>query len=253
MPISRRMLKRELSRQNELLEKHNLILNHLRLKASMPDNIWQIEDVLFFVPNYPADFIQSLIVNHNQFYESDILDDLNQFIHINAVICDIGANIGNHTLYWLTRTKAKFVYCFEPRNETFKILEKNIEINKLQEKAQCFNFALSDATNSLSSSFFDQHDIGRNAYEVDESGDIVSYPLDEIGLTKKIDFIKIDVEGMEMAVLHGARNIISQHQPLMLIEAFGNNYHQVSEFLYDLGYKKIKDYPHYNYLYAVKD
>ena len=129
LPINRRILKRELARQRDYLEErfHTYIDEQFRIsnqqlgnhlderfdilfkKISMPNHIWQIGDIRFFVPNYPLDLIQKDIVDSNHFYEQDILEDLLQFMPENPVICDIRANIGNHTLYWLSHNNARYI------------------------------------------------------------------------------------------------------------------------------------------------
>lgn len=243
LPLNRRVLKKELQRSID--EKFDMLLK----KASMTNDIWQINNIQFFVPNYPFDAIQKIIVNSNNFYEQDILEDLNQFLPSNAIICDIGANIGNHTLYWLFNHKADFIYCFEPRLETFNILEKNIEINQVKDKTQCFNFALSDNSTKLSVQSFSQDNIGANFYCKNPVGNIKALPLDEIEINKKIDFMKIDVEGMEIDVLAGAENTIKKYTPVIFIEIFYENYHKVNYLLEKLGYSMIKEYPNSNYLY----
>ena len=45
---------------------------------------------------------------------------------------------------------------------------------------------------------------------------------DVVPLDEKIDFLKIDVEGAEMAVLKGAKNIIATHRPTMAISLYHN-------------------------------
>lgn len=243
LPLNRRVLKKELQRSID--EKFDMLLK----KASMTDNIWQINNIQFFVPNYPFDVIQKIIVNTNNFFEQDILEDLNQFLPSNPVICDIGANIGNHTLYWLFNNKADFIYCFEPKLETFNILEKNIEINHVKDKTKCFNLALSDSSTKLSIQSFSQDNIGANVYCKNQTGNTTALPLDEITIDKKIDFMKIDVECMEVDVLSGAENTIKKHLPVIFIETFEKNHRKVDEFLNKLGYSMIKEYPNSNYLY----
>lgn len=55
------------------------------------------------------------------------------------------------------------------------------------------------------------------------------------------DFIKIDVEGHELAVLHGGRNTLATHRPILLLECEARhradgNVRTVFQFLVSLGY-----------------
>ena len=68
----------------------------------MKDDIFRVKNVQFYLPNYPADYVQSEIADKSGFYEQNELELFDKYLPENAVILDIGANIGNHTLYWLT-------------------------------------------------------------------------------------------------------------------------------------------------------
>ena len=210
LPINRRILKKATAKQTILLEQ-------IAKKLSMQDDIWQIKDIRFYVPNYPLDGIQSGIVDSNKFFEQDLLEDVSQYMPQDPVICDIGSNIGNHTLYWLYCNNAKFIYCFEPRVETFRILEKNIKINGFDDKVQCYNFALSEKKSRLRTVEFLNENIGMNAYKEDMSGATLAVPLEDIDFKHKIDFIKIDTEGMEDVVLMGSKRLIQQDRPIILL------------------------------------
>lgn len=253
-PVSRRFIKRELKKidqkinqkiDQKVIQKLDAILK----KESMLDNIWQINDIRFFVPNYPLDVIQRTIVDTERFYEQNILEDLSEFISKDSVICDIGANIGNHTLYWLSHINPRFVYCFEPRQETFQILERNIKINGFSDKVKCINVALSNNDIKLSTQKFEIYNIGGNSYCANQSGNIMAQSLDNIIIDRHIDFMKIDVEGMEVTVLEGAKNTIKKHLPVIFIESFEAKHKEVKKILNELGYFLKKEYPDSNYLY----
>ena len=53
----------------------------------------------------------------------------------------------------------------------------------------------------------------------------------------RVDFIKIDVEGMEEDVLNGARKVIEKNQPIMLIEHIKSNKDFLQKFLNNFDYK----------------
>ena len=47
----------------------------------------------------------------------------------NGIVYDIGANIGNHTLYFSRTLNPKKIYSFEPAKELFETLNFNIKVN----------------------------------------------------------------------------------------------------------------------------
>jgi len=62
--------------------------------------------------------------------------------------------------------------------------------------------------------------------------------IDSLGL-KRIDLIKIDVEGMEERVLDGAAGSIQAHKPIMIIEKIKSNESNLKNFL------SANDYSYY--------
>ena len=141
------------------------------------------------------------------------------------------------------------IYCFEPRLESFHILEKNIHINNYDHKTKCFNLALSEKAERLSTSSFDHTNIGANSYIENSAGSMPSTPLDHLTFSEKIDFIKIDVEGMEISVLKGAEKTIRQNLPLIFIETFPDNFKKTNSILEKMNYSIIKEYRGSNYLF----
>jgi len=60
--------------------------------------------------------------------------------------------------------------------------------------------------------------------------------LDELNLPR-VDFIKIDIEGMEMEALAGARETIKKYRPILLIEKIKTDNRQLEQWLNDNGYR----------------
>ena len=62
--------------------------------------------------------------------------------------------------------------------------------------------------------------------------------LDNVKLSQ-VDFIKIDVEGMEIDVLRGATKILKKHRPMMLIEHIKSDKKVLVDMLRSFGYKSL--------------
>ena len=230
------------------LEKHLTVIDPT--KELTPDKIVDIECAKFYVPNYPVDYVQSCIVNGKTFYENSILKKLQSYIKENAVILDIGANIGNHSVYWAVKANAKRIYSFEPVQDTFKILKKNIEINELTDKVKIFNIGLSNEKINGSISHYDPSNIGGTSIKQDLNGNLVLDKLDNIEIEEgAIDFVKIDVEGHELEVFQGARETLTKYRPTIFVETFWDKRPKVHEYLTSLGYRLEKSFVGENYLY----
>lgn len=227
--------------------------NDISNKLSL-DNIVDIGVAKFFVPNYPIDLIQSHIVDCKTFFENYILQELQSYIKKDAVILDIGANIGNHSVYWGIRSDIKRIYSFEPVHNTFNILKRNIEINELANKVKIFNIGLSNEKINGSISHYDPTNIGGTSVQQDSAGDLLLDKLDNIEIEEDtIDFLKIDVEGHELKVFQGARETLLKYKPIIFVESFPNKKPGVDEFLTNLGYRLEKSFEGYNYLYIFND
>ncbi len=227
---------------------HRRLLNFLSLP---PEKIVNIGHAKFYVPNYPTDLIQSIIVDNGTFYEIDVLKKLQPYIKKNAVILDIGANIGNHSVYWAVKSDAKRIYSFEPVKDFFKILKKNVEINNLNQKIKIFNIGLSNQKINGSISFYDRRNIGGTPVKQNPNGNLLLDKLDNIKIKENaVDFVKIDVEGHELEVLQGARETLIKYKPIIFIESFPDKKPKVHEYLTNLGYRQEKSFEGSNYLYV---
>ncbi len=186
---------------------------------------------------FDNEYISNYIYDNNSFYELENLEILNYLPLEEGVFLDIGANIGNHTLYF-SKILKRDVYAFEPVRENYNLLRKNILINDLK-NIKTFNIALGMCNSKVTLRQNYQDNSG--TWEiVDYTGDIDIIPLDDININKKISYMKIDVEGHELEVLKGAINTIKTNLPLLSIEFHsGNKFKELKDFLSTLGYVEI--------------
>ena len=202
-----------------------------------------------YVPYFKTDAIQNVIVNSDDYYEIDTLVDLKDYIPEKAVIMDIGANIGNHTVFFSNVCKAKKVYSFEPIQDTFAILEKNISINGLEGTVAAYNVAVGSKRGNAAVKSFDEKNIGGTALVENSGGEISVVALDDIGFEEKIDFIKMDVEGFERQALKGGEKLFDADRPSVFVEIQKENYPWVTAFFERHGYYLKKAFPCDNYLF----
>ena len=91
---------------------------------------------------------------------------------------------------------------------------------------------------------------GATSLAADAAGEIVLAPLDALH-SAPVDFLKIDVEGLEMSVLGGAAGLIARWRPRIFIEVANRNVAAFSTWLYATGYEVARiftDKGHANYL-----
>lgn len=156
-------------------------------------------------------------------YEPEYFDMMTRLIDSGMTIMDIGANIGWYSLNFVKAVSGVKVWAFEPVPQTFKQLEKNINLNTLS--IQTFNFGFSDRPGFFD--FFVDPDLSTSASSVNITGlaDIkpIACKLETLDAFAeshdlKPDFIKCDVEGAELLVFRGGQKTISQFIPIVCTE-----------------------------------
>lgn len=194
-----------------------------------------------------------LCVNHYGRYESRTLCLIGNYLKSvipdlsRTVALDIGANIGNHSLYFSDLFEE--VFAFEPNPRTLALLKFNTENICSKRNIKCFNFGLSDQNSELffkpsksnvgGSRIVEGPHIGRDGdtflVEVKRADDIAEL------YDKKISLIKIDIEGHELAALKGAKSLIEKNNPVILFEQHASDFSEgisdVVDYLRGLNYR----------------
>jgi len=139
-------------------------------------------------------------------------------------VLDIGAHIGYYTLIASNKVgKRGKVYAFEPDPKNFKLLKKNISENG------CSNVALINSAVTLKGGqiklFLNKENKGdHRAYDSKdgrESISINSMKLDEyFKNNKKVDVIKMDIQGGEFKALKGGLNLLSHNKRIKIFSEF---------------------------------
>jgi FkbM family methyltransferase len=171
-----------------------------------------------------------------------------------VVALDCGANIGVHTVEWaMAMTGWGSVVSIEAQERVYYALAGNIAINN------CFNaIAVHGAVSSESGvlkipnpNYFVPSSFGSLELRQRSGNEFIGQPidyentvnvrkltLDEFNLPR-VDFIKIDVEGMELEALEGAKRSITQSHPIMLIEKIKTDAEKLRAWLKAHGYEII--------------
>ena len=151
------------------------------------------------------------------------VDLIIQYTDRKSFVFDIGANIGTHAIP--VSKHVQRVIAFEPDAANFDLLVKNCA------ETGCKNIttnrmALGSDTYQGGTHF----DFGKT--QITTGTDVIVTTLDNIKGFPSVDFIKIDVEGMEPDVLEGATGTVAYYKPHLFIEMQDErNYQQVFDFL----------------------
>lgn len=201
-----------------------------------------------------SDAIQYSIFMFDDYYEFDELERMKKknYIGKDTVVLDNGSNIGNHMLFFSNECKCKKVYAFEPVLDTYKILERNIEINHLEEKVTAYNYGVGESVAKANLSSYDLHNIGGATLELSNDGAIPILSIDSLELKDKVGFVKIDTEGFEVGVMKGMMKTVERDKPVFWIETSGENFETIKKMLKPFGYKNIYSLGIGDYIFSVK-
>lgn len=153
-----------------------------------------------------------------QGYTTDEITPLIAQLDEDAVVLDVGANIGVWTRLFAQRVRKGKVYAFEPSPSTFALLTRNCAAHA---NVVCVQRALGPLNGSMGFVEDTQPEL-RHLLAADGGGTRVAVSrlddwLQEAQLTR-LDVLKIDVEGLEEELLEGARETLRRFEPLVLFE-----------------------------------
>lgn len=171
---------------------------------------------LIHLPDSESDYIQKTIVKTSQPYEHEMLQDMAARLQAGDLFVDVGANIGNHSLY--VASLGCLVMAFEPNTQCFSALTESIRVNSFEELISVNTSGVGKEFGRANLIVNDPSNIGANSLSLVEEGDISVIALDSVEFPKKISVLKIDVEGMEWEVLQGAEQTLQMYRPLIYVE-----------------------------------
>jgi len=181
-------------------------------------------------------------------YEPELIY-LEKFLSPGSTFIDVGANMGIYTLVASRLVgEAGYVIAFEPSAQSFSLLRRNIALNALTNV-----LALPEALSNERGRTKLYHgpdpvcnSLGRDFSWDGDSEDVATETLDNLlrrTSLRRVDAIKIDVEGAEELVLRGALNTLTRMRPAIVFEinpgacsCLGLSPHGATELLQSLGY-----------------
>ncbi len=204
------------------------IYKRLSKRQAAPDFPFECD---FYGLNYSGNLqngIESAIYFYGAF-EKPLLyflrDSMQGLAPAGGVFCDIGANIGQHSLF-MSRYAAQ-VHAFEPLDSVSARLKQHIASNQLT-NITVHDLGLSDSNGRLP--FFAPTGSNQGVGSFDaQSQARGNTPVGELAIARgddyltaqgisRIDVMKIDVEGFEQKVLAGMQQSLRQLRPLIALE-----------------------------------
>lgn len=203
----------------------------------------------------PTEHIQQQLFWYG-YYEKEVIAVWETLMQSDFTVLDIGANTGYYSL--IASRKAKQVYAFEPSSVMRIELEQNIALNSIQ-NISIEPYAVSDQSGVATIYLSGSDNTGMSGLQPPENFSGATEQVNMISIddwivskgSPRINAIKIDVEGAEMKVLKGMRQLLLRVSPeIVLIEVidsllskYGNKTEDIFNFFTNAGYKPFEVLP----------
>lgn len=213
-----------------------------------------------FLTDNTKDIIQNCLAN-GVWFEAEYLEMMKQYCKPGCAIIDVGANVGNHTVYFSKYMQPSVVYAIEPIPKAYKLLLANIALN------YCHNVNVDHIGLALGNQdcigypyvIYGEDNLGSTRlqptrlvnHQYEEFDPVQVVPGDSLFADKHIDFIKIDVEGMEMVALEGLQVTIQKGRPNIFIEVNTENLEDFAAWMQHNRYRSVFQDPHDIYTYHM--
>jgi len=204
--------------------------------------------ITFFTPNYLTEW------RVNTFFtkEPETINWIDTFKtdEKEFIFWDIGSNIGLFSIYAaVTQPKCR-VISFEPSSNNFRVLTRNISLNKLENSIRIFNNPLTDkskkflmmqdnefneggALNSFGENFNFEGEKQTFSMNYQLLGFNIKYILDS-KILELPDYIKIDVDGIEHLILKGAGDYLKDKKIKSISIEINENFKEQFNNIIDL-------------------
>lgn len=168
-----------------------------------------------------------------KFFEIDLLSAIEKLPYRPGICMDIGANVGNHTVFFSNFCKFDGIWSYEPSYNSYSLLLENVKKNG------CNNVCPMNLAVGADYGYISMTDNNDNPSwnKVSENGDI---PMEPIITDEKVSLMKIDVEEMELEVIKGAYEVIEREKPELFIE--GHDGHEPLLKALPKGYRYVRTF-----------
>jgi FkbM family methyltransferase len=173
-------------------------------------------------------------------HEKDVINHLPELLRGVKLVADVGASLGQYTRAMITILNDAEIHAIEADPIRAEELQRNCETWRVGSRNRVFahHLALADKTGTVS--YFATNTNVSGGLEPrpgSEEIEVSCSTLDDLFPVKAPDFVKIDVEGAELAVLKGAQRVLATG-PVLLIELHGpTQAREVRSLLRGYGYR----------------
>lgn len=172
-----------------------------------------------------------------KFYEPQALEMMLRWMPEGGVFIDIGAHVGNHTLFMLRHGGAGCAVPMEFNPRAIRLLNKMMQMNALENRidAEHLGFGL-DEDRGKREAFGSKKNLSNNRLREGFVEKITTRPADVLLRETDVDLVKIDVNGDEREVLKGMRKTLKRKRPVLVLDLSRPKSQKALPLLGRLGY-----------------
>jgi protein O-GlcNAc transferase len=190
---------------------------------------------------HPAgqDLISDIIRDRKTFFEEALLVHTAKRHPYHGTIIDVGANIGNHTVFYAEFLSAEKIVAYEPVALNYRVLLVN---TRKHINVVCHHQAVGPQKGAVAMKPMMQGNMGMYGVVAPNTSGTLNVDMVRLDDQNHTDvtMIKIDVEGFELGVLMGATHTIRRWKPVLFIELLTiQQLYEVVNFLRPLGYALV--------------
>ncbi len=208
----------------------------------------RFRDQIFMLDCWQVSLAWTLLIKQYFFKRGDVDISPGPRDHV----IDAGSFVGDTTLAFAAAVGAEGrVYAFDPLESHGDVVRHNIAQNRLEERIRFFPVGLGAFSNDVMGPVKEE-ELLNPGFNLRGAGGDDLLPIRTIdglvaaGDIQRVDFLKMDIEGYELAALQGAEKSIRKFKPKLAISV----YHNFSDFLeipsfirsLDLGYRMHLDH-----------
>ena len=178
----------------------------------------------FYMLLNPTEHIQQQLFWYGS-YEKELEDLLKKMLRSNDVFIDIGANIGYFSLLVANNSPTVKVISFEPVADLFQKMNDNITLNNIK-NIMTVNAAVGEVNEEKELFVSASDNLGMSSFKQPENYSGKKEKVEVVTIDdwfktsglSKIDIIKLDIEGSELAGLKGMKEVLLKQKPVLIVE-----------------------------------
>jgi FkbM family methyltransferase len=198
------------------------------------------DNAFTYVADLTDSMARSVVWGNLKVWEATSLQVFSELARTSERFLDVGAYSGIYSLVACADGPGE-VIAFEPNPASLRLLRVNIRANGWEHRITVIPKGAADASGTARMTIPPED---ATAARVDDAGTgptIELTTIDEVLGGRRVDVIKVDVEGLETRVLVGAQGTLSRYRPALILESLTDQgFRDIGEILKPHGYDRCE-------------